>query len=554
MFFDDGMRRIEQRWDLDPESARPAPIDRGAQRAIASTIGELRRRAAESGDIAERRRFFAFAESLEQLVDSPTAHAILRQPRIAIELSTHLNRYLTVRKALRHDQAYGDQFLRAAVTAIHMAIGLGRWRANPNVPPQVRELLNADDVYGSILEVEKLDRTARLTHAIERYSSTIRALNEDGRGETGIKVRKPVLWMWCKFNIKNVAYRFVADGARRWPLDQCDERLLDAVADAKVLLVIFNVLLDDVADNLHDPQLLDVLSRIPTASGELGRAEAGDYERLRARLAIIGRDRFAEYFDLCAEIWSSAMEMLAELTGDGFAEHLAELADDYAMILNAMRLSVDLNLRPREIFSLKPAELERCYGGETIGDVLAHNANVAAFYTIDLMSLRNLDPARHQQLLLSGAVDICRRTATISQDMLQLGNSVATGAREIGSDDLSNELFKIANDILNERLDWEQPEHLSSFARRVLLLSLFERKKSLRGVEGAREEYAALGEEVKRLFALSGAERSYFNRWLRRREERDQAIAAAAEFVDRDQLRRGDDLLLVMHLIYKGRI
>jgi len=534
-------------------SAVSEPIDSGVHRIIATVCAELRRRAGETSDVSDRRHFFAAALKLAALRDSALGRLTLQQPRIALELSAHLERYLTIRRALHHDPAYGDLLLRAAVTAVQVAIGLGHWRANSNVPAPVRELLKADDIYRCILEVERLEPCDPLARLIDLYSSTITALNGDGRGETGIKVRKPVLWMWCKFNIKNVAHPFAP---RRWPLAACDERLRDAIADAKVMLVIFNVVLDDVSDVLQDRELFALMSRIPTAAGRFGVATPADYARLRAQLGDIGRERFAGYFDLAVEIWVTALTSLAALTGDGYRELEAQLGSDYELVLSSMRLSVDINLEPQEIFYLSPVELKRRYGEETIGDVLAHNANVAAFFTIDLMCLRNLDRERYRQLVLSGAIDLCRRAALISQDMLQLGNSVATGAREIGADDLSNELFKIANDLLNERDDWEQPAHLRHLPRRDLLLALFMRKRSLRRVDttAAAREYAALGEDIKQLFDRSGAERHYFCRWLRQRDQQAQVCAEAGDLIDPEQVRRADELLLVMHLIYKGSI
>jgi hypothetical protein len=543
-------------------------VDHGARRALTAIIEQLRLRGAELTDAAEQHHFFSCAESLEVLCDSPSARRTLDQPRIARELSSHLHRYLTVRRALRRsDPSYGDVFLRAAVTAVHMALGLGHWRANPNVPVELQALLNADDVYSSILKVEKLRRSAELDEYIQKYSAVVRALNEDGHGETGIKVRNSVLWMWCKFNINNVAYRFRDGGSRRNWEDFGDERLYDAVADAKVMLVIFNVLLDDVADNLQDPELLAILSAIPTVGGEFRVAPRAAYAKLRERLFAVGRERFAAYFDLAAEIWQSALLGIEELTGDGFEDWRGQLAEDNRSLLLSMRLSVDMNRRPRELFAARPDELARRYGGSSLGEVLAHNANLSAFLTIDLMVLRNMDPALHDQIVLSGAVDTYRQAVLISQDMQQMGNSVATGAREIGSDDLSNDLFKVANDLLNARDDWELPEHLlaAGIERRDAMLSAFERKKTLRQLfrdpavdpderDRARAEYGALGDDIKLLFERSGAERSYFGRWLARRRELGALLEHANHYVDCSQIKRSDDLMLLMHLIYKGRI
>jgi hypothetical protein len=172
------------------------------------------------------------------------------------------------------------------------------------------------------------------------------------------------------------------------------------------------------------------------------------------------------------------------------------------------------------------------------------------------MLLRNLDGGRYKLLVLSGAVDVCRRAALLSQDMMQLGNSIATAARELGSDDLSNELFKVANDLLNQSADWRVPDHLREFDRCNLILTLFERKRAIAGLstEEAERKRTALAADILQLFALSGAEQQYFARWLHRREELAQVRTHVTDVIDEDHARRADDLLLVMHLIYKGRI
>jgi hypothetical protein len=233
-----------------------------------------------------------------------------------------------------------------------------------------------------------------------------------------------------------------------------------------------------------------------------------------------------------------------------------------------MDYSVDLNRQPREIFSLSSDALERWYGSPTPGAILAHNANRAVFYTIDAMCLRAFDPERYAEMVAAGAVDVCRESAWIYQDLQQIGNSVATNLRESDSDDITNELFKIANDRLNMVDDWPLPEHLAripGFPRKDAILTAFELKKAARRArnahpsgsrehEAAQLEYRAFGEDIEQMVEMSGAEHYYFLHWMHRREEAVDLLYRCDDWIDRSSLIVANDLLLVLHLMYKGRI
>src|SRR5262249_3352508 len=145
------------------------------------------------------------------------------------------------------------------------------------------------------------------------------------------------------------------------------------------------------------------------------------------------------------------------------------------------------NNRPEEVFRLTPDELERAYGGSQFAEILAHNANRTAFFTIDLMGFRSQHRERYEDLIDSGDIEAHLHVAEMFQDMHQTGNSLATRARETASDDLSNGLFKIAHDALNSRDDWALPEYLERLAgaeRRDALLTVFMHKRAARRTLG----------------------------------------------------------------------
>ncbi|APR78416.1 Hypothetical protein A7982_03763 [Minicystis rosea] len=534
-----------------------------ARRMIETTGDELRVRALEATSPQDRARFTAFAETIDKLLESPQALEYLRNDQVSREIVSYLKRYKAAQRVWGNVDDLRDVVLKASVTAIHIAPCLGYWRQNPNVPDEVKKLLTSESVFGSVFRIAKERKASWVDRLLARYAAVTTALHQSP-GKTGpipIKTRNAVLWPWCKFNIKNVTYR----------LYRGDSSLAEAeetIADVKLVLVVLNVMLDDIADALQDADLLEPFLAIPFADGRFGVAPAEAYAALRGRLAGLGWPQFEAYFDLAVDCWVAAMEKLKGVVGNAYDALEADFAHDHDLLLKAMRFSAHLNDAPRAVFELEsPILLER-YGGSGFGDILAHNANRAVFFTIDLMCLLAFDPSRYKDLARAGAVAVYRENAWIYQDAHQIGNSVATGARESESDDITNELFKIANERLNTIDDWPLPGHLAlipGFPRKDAVLRAFELKKAAKQArrhhpEGslaqqmAQAEYKALGDDIEQMVEMSGAEHYYFLHWLKRREEAVDVFYKCDEWVDRYSLMSANDLVLVLHLTYKGRI
>jgi hypothetical protein len=310
-----------------------------------------------------------------------------------------------------------------------------------------------------------------------------------------------------------------------------------------------------------------VLGEIPTAGGAFGVAAPAAYAELRDRLRDIQREEFVAYFDLAVEVWVYTIEKLRALTGAAYEAFEHQLAQDYARIVDSCVLSVDLNSQPLEIFRLDPMELLQRYGSRDLGETLAHNSNRMGFYTVDLMMMRAQDEFRYARLEDLGSFPVYERLAALFQEMHQIGNSVATGAREADSDDVSNELFKITNDWLNTSSNWSLPSALVAVLgpeRRDVLIRAFARKKEARRRsvsagkgsrerEVAHEECSRLSDGIEELIEVTGSQRRYFDAWLRRRAQAAE-LMGYAEIPDGAALLAGNDLLLVLHLMYKGKI
>jgi hypothetical protein len=559
--------RIAHAADLSAHGASPvdgSALNQGtgadATPAILETIADLRAAAEVAGSSDERSRHLAYAKGLEDVLNLPPPRRYIDQPQIAQELTTYLARYKALPKLSEHESEHREIVRKASIIAIHLALRLGYWRNNPKVAPKVAELLTAESVYGSALDVAMTRKPAEFDRLLETSAQAMNEIKARAgvESESMLKLRNPTLWPWVKHNVLNVTHY------RRW----CSPDLLDTVADAKVFLVLFNVLIDDIADNLQDLELLDVLTQIPRASGVFGVASSDDYNTLRTHLVRIGRSHFVPYFDVTVESWTRGLNVIAEVTGDAYFDLHDQLALDYDRIMQSMRFSVDLNNRPDEVFHMKPEALEREYGAAQFADILCQAMNRTAFYTMDLMCFQQVRPDRYAKLSRKGALAAHRQVAALFQDMHQLGNALATRARETSADDLSNGLFRLANETLNQRDDWELPEHLAKapgVTRRDALLSAFMLKRAARRAHNrcdpgspeyilAKTEDLAYSNDLEEIINISGAEEAYFQRWVDRRSKVTDLLARYSDLLEREELLRSNDLLLVLHLMYKGRI
>jgi hypothetical protein len=236
--------------------------------------------------------------------------------------------------------------------------------------------------------------------------------------------------------------------------------------------------------------------------------------------------------------------------------------------MQSMRFSVDLNNRPDEVFHMSPEALDREYGAPQFDEILSANSNRTAFYTIDLMCFKQLRPHRYAKLSRMGVLTAHRQVAVLLEDMQNIANALATRSRETSSDDLSNGLFQLANEILNQRNDWKLPEHLGKepgIVRRDALFRAFMLKRAARGAlshcDPSSSEYAlakaedlAYGNDLEELINVSGAEEAYFQRWLDWRSQVAELLARYSDLLEREELMRSNDQILVLHLVYKGRI
>jgi hypothetical protein len=213
-------------------------------------------------------------------------------------------------------------------------------------------------------------------------------------------------------------WKWVRQGVEVTALSCVDPEWFDAVCDIKVLGVMLDVLLDDIADRGGDPELLEQLLAAP-------------FDRRRPRLRkVTPRDR--AYAEFTLDVWQEIKRRTRRLPR--FEEYAAVWRYDYLQLFNAMRYSHLIN---QDIALLNLAEHDL---------YLPHNMHIMISATADLMCSPTFDRAELGRL---------RDAVWHAQCMGRIGNLVTTWERELPDGDFTSGVFARAiaeGDVTLEQL------------------------------------------------------------------------------------------------------
>ncbi|MFQ5730855.1 MAG: hypothetical protein ACE5KM_02755 [Planctomycetaceae bacterium] len=204
--------------------------------------------------------------------------------------------------------------------------------------------------------------------------------------------RDDFLWKWCRRGVEVTT------------LPCTDADLREDVCDTKVLGVMLDVLLDDVADEQRDPAFLEYLLQLLDGTPAEGSLQLSADQR--------------RYAEATADVWSEIHARLHRYPRH--AEYAAVLQFDYRQLFNTMRYSQLLNGDPA-LLNLTEHDL-----------YLPHNMHMMVSASMDLMC----SPAfNHAEL------GTLREAAWRAQYMGRIGNLVTTWEREIGQRDYTSGVF-----------------------------------------------------------------------------------------------------------------
>lgn len=204
--------------------------------------------------------------------------------------------------------------------------------------------------------------------------------------------RKHFLWQWCLKGVELTSLPCVAP--ELWHLNN----------ETKVMGVMLDVLLDDVADNAKDERFLEILLAI-TSDG------AG------TDLDSLAPER-RQYAELTASVWQAIFRRAGDYPR--FREFERILRFDYLQLFNAMRYSNLINRTPHAM-NLAEHDL-----------YLPHNMHMMISGTLDLMCSPSFD---------IGELGTIRTLLWNAQCMGRVGNLITTWERELLEGDFTSGVF-----------------------------------------------------------------------------------------------------------------
>lgn len=232
----------------------------------------------------------------------------------------------------------------------------------------------------------------------------------DGYAQVG--KRNLYLWKWCR------------QGVEVTTLSCIDQALYDFACDTKVLGVVLDVLLDDIADQGGDPELLEQLLNVPFG-----------HQRLQLS-KVAAEDR--AYAEFTVDVWEEIKRRTRQFPL--FERYATVWRYDYLQLFNAMRYSHMLN---QDVALLNMAEHDL---------YLPHNMHIMISATVDLMCSPTFERSELGRL---------RDAVWHAQCMGRIGNLITTWERELGDGDYTSGVYARAvaeGDVTVELLERKETD------------------------------------------------------------------------------------------------
>jgi hypothetical protein len=277
---------------------------------------------------------------------------------------------------------FGGAFTEAALQS---------WREIESV---IRSAFQRDSILAFLNELVGSPRLAEDISAIQRIELSdevqgfIQAYGEQGQ-------RDEFIWKW------------VYQGLRLTALSSVDAALWEEVQTIKLLGVMFDVMLDDAADQIQDESLVEQMLLIAFESPHIQKQKVPS--------------QYLGYLEFTIQLWQEIERRFRRLPRFGEFEKL--LTFDYRQLLNCMRYALVVNNDPR-CMNLAEHDLYQ-----------PHNMHMMVNATIDLMASPEFD-ARETGML--------REVIWNAQVMGRIGNAVTTWQREIKDRDFTSGIFAMA--------------------------------------------------------------------------------------------------------------
>jgi hypothetical protein len=287
--------------------------------------------------------------------------------------------------------------------------------AVPTQAPPARQAASQPVAPVRLPSAEEIE--AEIAHVLDKQLNPDLMRWVDGYAQVGH--RNLYLWKWVRQGIEVTA------------LSSVDPEWYDFACDTKVMGVVLDVLLDDIADRRGDPRLLEQLLNVP-------------FDAERAKLKdVSAEDRpYAEY---TLDLWQEIKRRTRLLP---FFDRFATLwRYDYLQLFNGMRYAHMVNEDP----ALLNAAEHDLYS--------PHNMHIIVSSTVDLMCSPNFDRTELGRL---------RDAIWHAQFMGRIGNLVTTWERELGDGDYTSGVYARAlaeGDVTLEMLEAQDQQAIAHAIR-----------------------------------------------------------------------------------------
>jgi len=279
------------------------------------------------------------------------------------------------------------------------------------------------------------------------------------------KPREKFLWDWCMVNAKLTTQAALKEHLKS------DDAKFNEVTYLKLLMIIVNVMIDDMADQIQNEAILKELTTyINDTLTHLDAEDLGDTEKAKnAIIRILAEEKntllnsasvqqynstFDDYLIFTTDMWQQTMVTALELLPKSFKQLIANWKEDYIGITHAMNES--LKMCSYDSFPFLKQNEESLFHMEL---ALANNMNMMGFESVDAWYY-----AEHYLTDDHAITDFMGHRNSYKekflphlQFMAQTANHLSTGARELADNDVSNALFlTLANSQIGHRYDLDQ--------------------------------------------------------------------------------------------------
>ena len=372
--------------------------------------------------------------------------------------------------------------------------------------------------YGRIESIQKTETESIITFSNEAKKIIIKNKN-NAVYESEIKsdkkwfvstykIRDDILWAWCYVLAQQMTQTYVK------------EEDMGTLTNIKLLMIITNVLLDDLAENLKEKDTFMVLK------GAILSSLKNPDSDFNGNILKDIPSKFTTYGKLAIDSWALCMDEIKQLlinkniTEEVKGLFYKELHAAYENILNAMEWSLVLEKGYTKFFSIgTDARFDK---------ILSHNMNMIAFEILDRYSSKKQFHSEDVENFKYGCWERI-------QEMGQTANHISTSTREISEQDYSNPLFWVTYQLSSQRSSLI--EKIQTVTHPVYQNALISKTTKLIHFHKAKEH----------LYARWLSSRSAITDWAGKNKE-------ISEEFDVDTLIKNADILTCSYLIFKGKL